>query len=210
MIDLAKMKEMCEVQPDDFVLKASGVLKLIGEIERLTAAHADVEWESEHGGKYSMTADGAARILKEFFDAWPGGLDEIRSCIQHLRGLASDRPSPASAELPAPVGTIFDDGYWNENRTGPFAQLPFHASRRNDVFTADQMREYARVAVTAALDRSSDTGNLIAPNREGCNPAYNDCACPCHRTAGMMHFVPCCGPGINDPLDHPSNSSEPK
>lgn len=38
MVDLAKLKQMAETQPDDFTLKASGVLKLIGEIERLKAA----------------------------------------------------------------------------------------------------------------------------------------------------------------------------
>lgn len=29
---------------------------------------------------------------------------------------------------------------------------------------------------------------------EGCAPAYGGCVCACHRTPGMVHNAPCCGP----------------
>src|SRR5271156_5831697 len=32
----------------------------------------------------------------------------------------------------------------------------------------------------------------LAAAPEGCPPAYNGCQCPCHRTPGMFHLVPCC------------------
>lgn len=33
---------------------------------------------------------------------------------------------------------------------------------------------------------------------EGCQPAYEGCACACHRTPGMVHNSPCCGPGMGN------------
>ena len=36
------------------------------------------------------------------------------------------------------------------------------------------------------------------PFSNSCPPAYNGCFCECHRTPGIMHCMPCCGPGIND------------
>ena len=37
-------------------------------------------------------------------------------------------------------------------------------------------------------------GDLLS-SREGLPPAYGGCTCSCHRRSGVMHVVPCCGPG---------------
>jgi len=54
-------------------------------------------------------------------------------------------------DLPQPTGTVFDDGYWLENKLGPIKDLPFYATRKSDFYTAEQMHAYAEAAVLASV-----------------------------------------------------------
>jgi hypothetical protein len=35
---------------------------------------------------------------------------------------------------------------------------------------------------------------LKSEKYKGFPPAYGNCKCSCHSSAGIIHFVPCCGP----------------
>ncbi len=45
----------------------------------------EIEWVDKWGCKCSLTVEQATRILKEYYDAWPGGLDEITSAVESLQ-----------------------------------------------------------------------------------------------------------------------------
>lgn len=61
--------------------------RVIGNIKLPDASHVmqRIEWIDQWDCKESISIEGAAEIVKEFFDEWPGGLDEIESSIRSLR-----------------------------------------------------------------------------------------------------------------------------
>jgi hypothetical protein len=72
------------------------------------------------------------------------------------------------AGLPEPAATIFDDGYWLQNKNGPLANLPRYASRKSDVFTAEQ--------VTAAIeaDRAKRAEPVALTDEQIMDEAYGE------------------------------------
>jgi hypothetical protein len=87
----------------------------------------------------------------------------------NTRAIASSHAAPGDAPpLPEPAASIHDDGYWNQNQKGPLAALPFHASRRGDVFTADQMNErYREGYQAAAASQVAPKWTTEVPTRAG-------------------------------------------
>jgi hypothetical protein len=67
----------------------------------VVAAPAQVEWTDQWGCKNTATIEGAANLLKEMFDAWPGWPEEIESSINQWR----KRAQAAEAKLAAPPST---------------------------------------------------------------------------------------------------------
>lgn len=80
--------------------------------------------------------------------------DRVNNAWLGFQAARASQPSAASGrELPAlPIhaGTVFNDGYWLSEKGGPLAALPNHVIRRSDFYTADQMRDYALAALSAA------------------------------------------------------------
>jgi hypothetical protein len=49
-----------------------------------------VTWTDQWKCTHQVTIGEAARMLKEFYDAWPGGLEEIESAIKTARTKRED------------------------------------------------------------------------------------------------------------------------
>lgn len=47
-----------------------------------------LEWEDKWGCKHTVTYGRAKELLQEFYNEWPGGFEEIESCINHWRNIA--------------------------------------------------------------------------------------------------------------------------
>jgi len=47
-----------------------------------------IEWLSIHGGKISISIENATKLLKEWDDEWPGGLDEASAAWNNWRNRA--------------------------------------------------------------------------------------------------------------------------
>lgn len=95
--DLDRCADALREYPE-FSNSAAEIRKAAAELRAARSTIAtQIEWTDEHGCKHSVTAPYAANLLKQFFDAFPDGLDEIESSIKQWR----ERAEAAEAKLAA-------------------------------------------------------------------------------------------------------------
>jgi hypothetical protein len=111
--------------------------------DRYEAAQADHSAQAQQEFVYKECAASGAGC-----NYGPHGPDGEQQCEY-----CGDAPAHAQAgevALPVCAGTVFDDGYWLQNKAGPLATLPSHASRKADFVTMAQCEAYGNARALAA------------------------------------------------------------
>lgn len=58
-----------------------------------------IEWTDSWNCKHTMTVEKATETLKEFFDEWPGGMEEVESVINYWKKASQKEPDEYNRKL---------------------------------------------------------------------------------------------------------------
>lgn len=62
---------------------------MISEID-IADMSEDLVWTDEWDCKHKMSKSAATTFLQQFFNEWPGGMEEIDSCVNHWVKVATE------------------------------------------------------------------------------------------------------------------------